>query len=84
MSEGYFQRNEGFSVVLVKKDLNPMTAKPDDFRRVDVQAPEPGVAYDDPEVLKIAGEGYRAVECVGQGKPSDYESMARQRAAAAE
>lgn len=84
MSEGYFQRNESFDVVLCKKDVNPMTAKPEDFKRVAIMAPEPSLAGDDDEVKKIVGDGYRQVEVVATGRPSDHETMARHRAANAE
>jgi hypothetical protein len=80
MGDGYFQRQEAFDVVMVKKDVNPMSAKPGDFKRVAVSATEPGVAADDPEVAKVAAEGYVRCEVVASGKPSDHETMARGRA----
>lgn len=78
--DGYYQRNESFDVILCKKGVNAMAAKPDDFRRVPVQAPEPSLVGDDEEVKKAVGEGYLQVEVVSAGRPSDHETMARGRA----
>lgn len=80
MSEGYFQRREQFDVILVKKDVNAMGAKPEDFKRVGVTATEAALASDEDEVKKAVADGYRQVEIVAGGRPSDFETMARHRA----
>ncbi len=80
MSEGYFQRREQFDVILVKNEVNALGAKPEDFKRVGVTATESALAGDEDEVKKAIAEGYRQVEIVGGGRPSDYETMARHRA----
>jgi hypothetical protein len=70
------ERKESFDVVLLKEGVNPMEAKPDDYKRVPVQATSTLAAQmlDEAQVA-----GYRPVNATPPGYTTDDEVMARQR-----
>jgi hypothetical protein len=74
-------QGENFEVVLVKKGVNPLHAKSDEFKRVPVHANDPTSAVNSDVVTAAAGEGEGFV-VVMAAKPmvmSDYEHQARLR-----
>lgn len=77
---GYVERKEHFDVVLLKKDVSEMAAKPEDFKRVAVVAPDPLRAQQTEEVAKVIKEGYRPLAAVPPMVQIDAEIHARRRA----
>lgn len=77
MDQNYPTRKEMFDVVMIKKGINDMTAKPEDFKRVSVEATDPIAAQTDDKV--IAENEYRVLFATRPGVPTDPETMARRR-----
>jgi len=78
-----FHRGQNFDVVLMRKGVNGMEAKPDDFKRVAVGAVSSTAAREAPEVAAAAGKDFEVHQVTGPGHTTEFENMARQRAAAA-
>jgi hypothetical protein len=72
-------RGESFEVVLLKKGVNSLDAKTEDFKRVGVVAGSPTEAMQDDAVTEAAGEDYVLVQAVNPAALTDYEMMARSR-----
>lgn len=53
--ESYPTHTEMFDVVMLKKGISQLTAKPEDFKRVKVTAPDPLSAQMHDDVLKESG-----------------------------
>lgn len=68
---------ELFSVVLVKRSANEMSAKSDDFKRIEVQAADPVAAMLSDEVQKQ--KDFRPMCATKPGILTDPEIMARRR-----
>ena len=71
---------EPFDVVLVKKGVNPLDAKTEDFKRVSVVAGSPTEAsqHKDVEAAEEKGE-WLFVQAVNPSALTEYEMMARSR-----
>lgn len=72
---------EPFDVVLVKKGVNPLDAKTEDFKRVSVVAGSPTEAsqHADVSAAEKEGEGFLFVQAVNPSALTEYEMMARSR-----
>ena len=69
-------RNENFEVVLIKLTASEFTAKPEDFKRVPVDAADPIQALHTPEANV---KGYRVMWATPPGVLTEPEIMARRR-----
>ena len=71
-------RNEAFDVVMLKLTANEMMARPGDFKRLAVLAPDSLSARWLPEVAALEKE-YRCIGAVPPGFQTEPEAMAQQR-----
>lgn len=76
-AEGYPRHEQPFEVVLLKNGVNSLTAKPEDFQRIRVDAVDPLQAMQHGDVSNV--EGYTCLFAVPPGAPTEPEQMARQR-----
>ncbi len=75
--ERYPEHKENFEVVLLKKGVSSLTASPDDFKRVAVEASSPLAAHLDDSVL--AEKDYVVLFTAKPGVATEPEIMARRR-----
>lgn len=78
MDMNYPVHVEQFEVVLLKDSVSDLSAKPDDFKRVSVEASSP-IAAQISDKAKV--QGYRAIFATKPGVLTDPEVMARRREA---
>jgi hypothetical protein len=71
-------RSEPFEVVMLKLGVSEVAAKPEDFRRVPIEATDPLQAMQSDAVAKT--EGYRPLFAARPGVLTDPEVHARRRA----
>lgn len=76
-----FARGQTFDVILIKKGVNGMDAKPDDFKRISVSAASVTETQTAPEVLEAAKAGFVYYQTTAPGHTTEFEHMARKRAA---
>jgi hypothetical protein len=76
----YPTHRENFDVVMLKTGVSPTTAKPDDFRRVNVVAGSPFEARQAAEVAAAEAEGWATQDVKPPGSPSELEHQAGLRA----
>jgi len=76
----YFSRTQRFDVVLMKKGVNGMEAKPDDFTRVSVTADSVSLAEQDPAVAEAQKAGFSLYRVTAPGYTTEFEIEARRRA----
>ena len=75
----YFPRTQTFDVVILKKGVNTVTAKPEDFRRVQVRADSVSEAEKSAEVMAALGGGFIVHKSVPPGYTTEAEVDARRR-----
>lgn len=82
MDTNYPQHKESFEVVLIKRNISSLTAKPGDFKRIPVVATDPLAAQMSDEVIKE--KEWLPLFAAPPGVLTDPEIQARQRELSAE
>ena len=72
-------RKEHLDVVMLKLGVSDLTATPEDFKRVQVQAPDADAATFEPQVTALEKE-YRVLTATPPGHETQAEMLARHRA----
>jgi len=75
----WYPRTQSFDVVLLRKSVNTVTAKPEDFRRVQVRADSVSEAEKSTEVMAALGGGFIVHKSVPPGYTTEAEVDARRR-----
>jgi|GEM_PF-2311039 len=75
----WYPRTQSFDVVILKKNVNTVTAKPEDFKRVQVRADSVSEAEKSPEVLAALSGGFIVHKLVPPGYTTEAEVDARRR-----
>lgn len=75
----WYPRTQSFDVVLLKKNVNTVTAKPEDFKRVQVRADSVSEAEGSAEVKAAAGKEFIVHKSVPPGYTTEAEVDARRR-----
>lgn len=75
----YVPRGQNFDVILLKKGVNGMEAKPDDFKRISVTADSVAQSQEDPEVV-AALKDFDYVQATAPGHRTEFEIGAQKRA----
>lgn len=76
-----FARGQNFDVILIKKGVNGMQATPADFKRLSVSANSVTETQSLPEVLEAMKAGFEYYQTTAPGHTTEFEHMARRRAA---
>lgn len=75
----WYPRTQSFDVVILRKSVNTVTAKPEDFQRVQVRADSVAEAEGSPEVAAALGKGFIVHKSVPPGYTTEAEVDARRR-----